>query len=50
MNSMFYTVSNRMSIQISEDVHAPELRNPQVSGLRKGRGWLAKLLNGMKKA
>ena len=50
MNSMFNTVNNRMSIQMSEDVHAPELRNPQVGGLRKGRGWLARLLGGMKKA
>lgn len=50
MNSMFYFADNRMSIQMAEDVFAPELRNPQVSGLRKGRGWLARLLGGMKKA
>ncbi len=50
MTNMIYFADHRMSIQMAEDVNAPELRNPQVSGLRKGRGWLARLLGGMKRA
>ncbi len=50
MSNMMYFADHRMNIQMSEDVCAPELRDPRLSGLRKGKGWLARLLDGMKKA
>lgn len=43
---MYSMIQNRMnmSIQMAEDVNAPELRNPIHSGMRSGTGWLARLL------
>ena len=41
MNSMM--INDVMSIHLSEDVNAPELRFPGNGGLRRGSGWLARL-------
>ena len=50
MNNWFVVNDMRMSAQLSEDVHAPELRNPENTAIRKGKGWLARLLTGERKA
>ena len=50
MNNWFVTSDMRMSAQMSEDVHAPELRNPENTAIRKGKGWFARLLAGGRKS
>ena len=40
--------SNNMAAVLAEDVYAPELRNPRISGMRKSRKSVAKrIVNGL---
>ncbi len=39
----WYELQN-MSTRLSEDVGAPELRSPSVSGMRPQTGWFARLV------
>ena len=40
MNTWMNTYTINMAVLLSEDVGAPELRNPEVSAIRKRGGWL----------
>ena len=43
MNSMLNHYMTSIASVMAEDVNAPELRNPRISGMKK-EGWLRRLL------
>ena len=46
---MYYQMNHsHMAAMLAEDVHAPELRNPQISGMNKNRNSISKrIANGL---
>ena len=44
MNNWYDLQNMGISVRLSEDVGAPELRSPDVSGMRPQTGWLARLV------
>ena len=44
MNTWMNTTAAGMATLLSEDVGAPELRNPRVSAMRRRGGWLRRVL------
>ena len=48
MNNWYNVCKMKIKAQLSEDVNAPELRNPNNGAMRGGEGWLARLLKGKK--
>lgn len=44
MTAWMNTYTTNMAFLLSEDVGAPELRNPRISGIRKRGGLLSRLI------